>query len=69
VHDRDDLQIDSSESVRLHAAHPNSRMLLTSGAGHGRVLASEQTLDAVAAFVDAGLGAVDLPGNQPVDVR
>ena len=63
VHDRDDAQIAASESERLHAAHGgNSRLLLTSGLGHGRVLAAGQTLDAVSAFVDGGLAAVDLVG-------
>ncbi|SIO04605.1 alpha/beta hydrolase [Agromyces cerinus] len=63
VHDRDDSQIAASESMRLHAAHgENSRLLLTSGLGHGRVLAADQTLDAVSSFVDGGLTAVDLDG-------
>jgi pimeloyl-ACP methyl ester carboxylesterase len=63
VHDRDDSQIAASESERLHAAHGvNSRLLLTSGQGHGRVLAAGQTLDAVSSFVDGGLAALDLDG-------
>ncbi|MFC9558399.1 alpha/beta hydrolase [Agromyces sp. NPDC056965] len=61
VHDRDDAQIAASESERLHAAHgENSRLLLTSGQGHGRVLAADQTLDAVSSFVDGGIAAIDL---------
>ncbi|MBM7832302.1 putative alpha/beta hydrolase family esterase [Agromyces cerinus] len=61
VHDRDDSQIAASESERLHAAHgENSRLLLTSGQGHGRVLAADRTLDAVSSFIDGGLAAFDL---------
>ena len=63
VHDRDDLQIPASESERLHAAHgEHSRLLLTSGVGHTRVLGADQTLDAVSSFVGGGLAAVDRAG-------
>lgn len=63
VHDRDDAQIPASESERLFAAHgEHSRLLLTGGTGHGRVLACSQTLDAVTAFVEGGLDGVDQAG-------
>ena len=39
VHDRADREVAASESLRLHAAHgERSRLVLTDGAGHARVL-------------------------------
>ena len=63
VHDRGDREVAASESVRLHAAHGDrSRLLLTDGAGHARVLGADATLDAVAAFATGGLPALDRAG-------
>ena len=60
VHDRGDREVAASESVRLHAAHGDrSRLLLTDGAGHARVLGADATLDAVTAFTTGGLPALD----------
>ena len=60
VHDRGDREVAASESVRLHAAHGDrSRLLLTDGAGHARVLRADATLDAVTAFATGGLPALD----------
>ncbi|MCD5345539.1 alpha/beta fold hydrolase [Agromyces sp. H3Y2-19a] len=60
AHDRGDREVASSESVRLHAAHGDrSRLLLTEGFGHVRVLGADPVLDAVAAFATGGLAAVD----------
>ena len=60
VHDRGDREVAASESLRLHEAHgERSRLVLTEGAGHSRVLGADATLDAVTAFAAGGLGAVD----------
>ena len=69
VHDRADREVAASESQRLHDAHgARSRLLLTEGAGHSRVLGADATLDAVTAFVTGGLAALDEAGvvGQPV---
>ena len=60
VHDRADREVPVAESQRLHAAHgERSRLVLTEGAGHSRVLGADATLDAVTAFTVGGLPAVD----------
>lgn len=69
VHDRTDREVSALESQRLHDAHgARSRLVLTRGAGHSRVLAADTTLDAVTAFVTGGLTALDETGlaEQPV---
>ncbi|WP_448811668.1 alpha/beta fold hydrolase [Agromyces bauzanensis] len=69
VHDRDDREVAVGESLRLHAAHGDrSRLVVTEGAGHSRVLAADATLDAVTAFATGGLGAVDAAGLGAVGV-
>ena len=56
-------EVAASESVRLHEAHGDrSRLLLTDGAGHARVLGADATLDAVTAFATGGLPAIDRVG-------
>lgn len=56
VHDARDRGLDAQNSERLHEAHPaQSRLLVTEGFGHNRVLAADPVLDAVLAFADAGL--------------
>jgi alpha-beta hydrolase superfamily lysophospholipase len=63
VHDRADREVAASESLRLHAAHgERSRLLLTDGAGHARVLGADATLDAVTAFATGGLTSLDRAG-------
>ena len=63
VHDRADREVSASESLRLHAAHGDrSRLVLTDGAGHARVLGADATLDAVSAFATGGLTALDRAG-------
>jgi len=63
VHDRADREVAASESLRLHAAHgERSRLVLTDGAGHARVLGVDATLDAVTAFATGGLTALDRAG-------
>lgn len=69
VHDRADREVAVSESRRLHDAHgARSRLVLTEGAGHSRLLAADATLDAVTAFVTGGLEGVDATAlaEQPV---
>lgn len=63
VHDRGDREVAATESVRLHAAHgERSRLVITDGAGHSRVLVADTTLDAVTAFATGGLAALDEAG-------
>ena len=63
VHDRADREVAVGESLRLHAAHgERSRLVLTEGAGHSRVLGADATLDAVMAFATGGLAALDRAG-------
>ena len=65
VHDRGDREVAASESLRLHDAHGDrSRLVLTDGAGHARVLGADATLDAVTAFATGGL-----PGARPCRAR
>lgn len=60
VHDRGDREVAVGEALRLHAAHGDrSRLVLTEGAGHSRILGADPALDAVTAFVTGGPAAVD----------
>jgi pimeloyl-ACP methyl ester carboxylesterase len=63
VHDRGDREVAVGESLRLHEAHgERSRLVLTEGAGHSRVLGADATLDAITAFATGGLAALDAAG-------
>ncbi|WP_350348428.1 alpha/beta hydrolase [Agromyces sp. G08B096] len=63
VHDRGDREVAVAEAERVHAAHgERSRLVLTSGSGHTRVIGSDAALDAVTAFATGGLAAVDAAG-------
>lgn len=63
VHDRGDREVAAGEAVRLHEAHgERSRLVLTDGAGHSRVLGADVALDAITAFAAAGPAAVDALG-------
>ncbi|WP_162256625.1 alpha/beta hydrolase [Agromyces sp. Soil535] len=69
VHDRSDREVSASEALRLHAAHgERSRLVLTDGAGHSRVLGADATLDAVTAFATGGLPALDRAGFGAIEV-
>ncbi|GAA2032913.1 hypothetical protein GCM10009819_16210 [Agromyces tropicus] len=60
VHDRGDREVAVGEGIRLHEAHGDrSRLVLTEGAGHNRVLGADATLDAVTAFATRGLDGLD----------
>ena len=60
VHDRGDRRMPDLDARRLHGAHGDrSRLVLTSGFGHTKVLASDLALDTLTAFVTGGLDAVD----------
>lgn len=64
VHDRGDRGLDARNSETLHAAHPaQSRLLVTQGFGHNRVLSADLVLDAVLAFSDAGLEGLHDPSS------
>lgn len=69
VHDRGDREVAFGESLRLHEAHgERSRLVVTEGAGHSRVLSADVTLDAVPAFATSGLGGLDAAGIGAVGV-
>lgn len=70
VHDRGDREVAVGESMRLHAAHgERSRLVITEGAGHSRVLGADPTLDAVTSFVSGGLAGLDEAGLGELAVR
>jgi dienelactone hydrolase len=70
VLDRGDREVAVTEGIRLHAAHgERSRLVLTSGAGHSRILGADVTLDAVTAFAAGGLPALDRAGLGQVGVE
>lgn len=51
LHDRDDRMMPFGQSARIAAANPHAHVVATSGLGHNRLLAADQVLDAVLAFV------------------
>ncbi|WP_194420934.1 alpha/beta hydrolase [Microbacterium abyssi] len=62
IHDERDRALDVANARALHAAHGGrSRLLLTRGFGHNRLLVADEVLDAVLAF------AAD--GAQPAGIR
>ena len=63
VHDRGDREVAVDEALRLRGAHgERSRLVLTSGAGHSRVLGADAALDAITAFVTGRPAGVDAAG-------
>lgn len=60
VHDRADRRMPDADALRLHSAHAGrSHLLRTDGFGHNRVLQADPVLDAIAAFVGAGIAGID----------
>lgn len=51
VHDRDDPQVALEDAEALHAAWPSSRLVVTEGLGHGRLLRDPNVIDAVTSFL------------------
>jgi pimeloyl-ACP methyl ester carboxylesterase len=51
IHDTDDDVVDSGHARRIHAAYPQSRLILTSGLGHRRILGDPRIVTPVAAFL------------------
>lgn len=63
VHDRTDREVAVAEAHRLHGAHGDrSRLVVTDGHGHNRVLGADAALDAITAFATAGPLGVDALG-------
>lgn len=63
VHDRTDREVPVAEAQRLHAAHgARSRLVVTDGHGHNRVLGADAALDAITAFVTGGPAGFDALG-------
>ncbi len=54
VHDRDDAIVPFACGEALAAALPDSRLLTTSGLGHGRILRDPEVVSAVVDFITAG---------------
>lgn len=64
VHDRTDREVAVAEAHRLHEAHGDrSRLVVTDGHGHNRVLGADAALDAITAFVTRGPAGVDALGR------
>ncbi|MGW8566135.1 alpha/beta fold hydrolase [Isoptericola sp. NPDC055881] len=57
VHDADDRMSLPDGARRLHAAMPGSRLVVTSGLGHTRILDDPAVLDAVVAHITANVTA------------
>jgi alpha-beta hydrolase superfamily lysophospholipase len=53
VHDSGDRMVPASQSEALAGVHDGARLVVTERLGHNRILAAEQTLDAVLEFVTA----------------
>jgi pimeloyl-ACP methyl ester carboxylesterase len=51
VHDRDDPQVGLSDAEELAAAWPDSRLVVTEGLGHGRILRDPKVIEEVVSFV------------------
>lgn len=63
IHDAHDRALDPASAVALHEAHnERSRLLLTDGFGHNRILAADESLDAVLAFARDGVRGIDAEG-------
>jgi pimeloyl-ACP methyl ester carboxylesterase len=52
IHDETDKTIPLSQSQRLHEAWQGSRLMVTEGLGHSRLLAAEEVTEAAASFVE-----------------
>jgi pimeloyl-ACP methyl ester carboxylesterase len=55
VHDRDDQEVPCAEGVAIARAWPGSRLIVTRGLGHRRILKDPDVAGAAAAFVIDGL--------------
>jgi pimeloyl-ACP methyl ester carboxylesterase len=55
AHDRDDTQIDLTDSKALIAAWPEARSLITSGLGHDRITRDPEVVEAVTASLNESL--------------
>src|SRR5690606_26867194 len=51
IHDRDDREVPIAASEALHYAMPGSRLLVTAGLGHNRILRSPGVHESAARFV------------------
>ena len=65
VHDETDRVVPFTEAARIIAAHPDARLVPTTGLGHTRILRSDPFLDAVQDFLAAPAG----PTKDPFDDR
>ena len=54
IHDRGDRMVPLERSERLAEVHATTRLIVTEGLGHNRILAADDTLDAVLDFVTSG---------------
>jgi pimeloyl-ACP methyl ester carboxylesterase len=52
VHDRDDSQVALADAEALHAVWPGSRLTVTDGLGHGRILRDPRVIETVTSFLD-----------------
>ncbi|MCB0495212.1 MAG: alpha/beta hydrolase [Cyclobacteriaceae bacterium] len=52
IHDKDDLEVPYQNAEALKKASKNSKLLLTSGLGHTRILRDQSVLDTIINFID-----------------
>lgn len=58
MHDRGDRMIAVQDSAAIAAAHgPDSRLVMTEGFGHNRILSADLVLDEIASFLHTRVGA------------
>lgn len=53
VHDKDDIDLPSIHSERLQLKWPGSRLLLTDGLGHFRILRNDDVIESVLEFIQS----------------
>jgi len=51
VHDRDDKEVDYRQAVELHEKWPESKLILTRGLGHRRILRNRKMISQIIEFV------------------
>jgi pimeloyl-ACP methyl ester carboxylesterase len=57
VQDDTDVRTRPDDARRLHAAHPGSRLVLTHGLGHNRILDDPAVVETVVEHLTARVGA------------
>jgi hypothetical protein len=61
VHDEDDRDVAGSQAQLLQQAWPRSRLYITKGLGHRRILRDEATIARIVAFITEGIDPIAQP--------